>query len=127
MHIRDRLINIDNVRVYVREWELNGNESQSPHIILIHGLGEHCSRYDSFFSKFIEVGITASAFDLPGHGDTLKANVNQKPGHIISLELTYKIVDSLYDEAKEQGKKLILVKLCINHVRWGIPWADCLR
>ena len=109
MQIKDRLINIDNVRVYVREWGSKGSEPQSPHLILIHGLGEHCSRYDSFFSKFVEAGITASAFDLPGHGDTLKANVNQKPGHIISLDLVYKIVDSLYDEAKEQGKRLILV------------------
>ena len=102
---------------------------QSPHIILIHGLGEHCSRYDSFFSKFVELGASASGFDLPGHGDTLKANVNQKPGHIIGLELVFKIIDALYDEARDQGKRLTLVLLCILII-WlssGILWADYLQ
>jgi alpha-beta hydrolase superfamily lysophospholipase len=111
MQTKDRLIKVDNVRVYIREWKSEIKESQNPQIILIHGLGEHCSRYDSFFAKFASMGVSAWGFDLPGHGDTLKASADQKPGHIISLELIFKIVDALYDEAKGQGSRMILVPI----------------
>jgi len=37
-------------------------------IIMIHGLGEHSGRYDSWAKRFNASGITFRAIDLPGHG-----------------------------------------------------------
>ncbi|MBT8041961.1 MAG: lysophospholipase [Pontiella sp.] len=37
-------------------------------VCLIHGLGEHCGRYDHVGEIFNEAGIALLAFDLRGHG-----------------------------------------------------------
>jgi alpha-beta hydrolase superfamily lysophospholipase len=35
-----------------------------------HGLGEHCHRYDHFFKKLVDAGLTVKAIDIRGHGRT---------------------------------------------------------
>lgn len=99
----DRFVDVEGGgRVYVREWLAPVPQA---HILFIHGLGDHCSRYDPLFNKFAESGFSVSSFDLPGHGDTLKNSSNkligghrQKPGHLISVDLVHKIMISLLAE-----------------------------
>ena len=94
MSCSDRFVQVDESKVYVREWIVN---STAPHVLFVHGLGEHCSRYDSFFRKFNDAGVSVTAFDLPGHGDTLRNDPKGTPGHLGSLNHFYNILDQLSD------------------------------
>ncbi len=49
-----------------REWPAPGRVSG--HILLVHGLGEHCGRYEHLGEWFAARGYPVSAFDLPGFG-----------------------------------------------------------
>lgn len=38
------------------------------HLVLVHGVGEHCGRYESIGQQFAEAGIAVLAYDQRGHG-----------------------------------------------------------
>jgi alpha-beta hydrolase superfamily lysophospholipase len=50
-------------------------------ILLVHGLGEHCRRYDPVAEIFSASGLAMIGFDMRGHGRT-----SGKRGHIPSME-----------------------------------------
>ncbi len=39
-------------------------------VALVHGMGEHCGRYQALAERFTEAGLAVHGFDLPGHGRT---------------------------------------------------------
>lgn len=47
-------------------------------LVIVHGLKDHSSRYDSFARKLAERGIAVHAFDLRGHG--------RSAGHRVSVD-----------------------------------------
>ena len=53
------------VELFWRRWEAPRAQSA---LLLVHGLGEHSGRYDSFARVLAEQGITVFSFDLRGHG-----------------------------------------------------------
>jgi alpha-beta hydrolase superfamily lysophospholipase len=57
-------------------------------ILLVHGLGEHVGRYESWAARFNERGVTLRAFDLPGHGHS-----DGRRGVIPSPEKVYDTID----------------------------------
>lgn len=57
-------------------------------ILLVHGLGEHIGRYESWAARFNERGVTLHGFDLPGHGHS-----GGKRGVITSPEKVYDTID----------------------------------
>ena len=74
--------------------------SQKPSalLILIHGFGEHSSRYATHFAEFYNnenIGILT--FDLPGHGKS-----SGKKGHIAEPAVLLEIIDKMIKEAKEK-------------------------
>lgn len=109
----DRFVDIEESKVYIREWlaSSDAKTSFSPHVLFVHGLGEHCSRYDSFFSKFVDAGISVTAFDLPGHGDTLRNDPHGQPGHLGSLHRVFRILDYL---SADRPEPMILVIMLYN-------------
>lgn len=56
----------DGLKLLGREWKPNKNIRAA--IILIHGLGEHCGRYQHVAEFFTRFGFVISSFDLRGHG-----------------------------------------------------------
>lgn len=66
-------------------------------MVLVHGLGEHSSRYGDHFARFwTENGISIYAFDIPGFGKS-----NGKRGHIAQPEIIFHILDHLIDFIKQ--------------------------
>lgn len=61
-------------------------------ILLIHGLGEHSSRYREWSSKFESEGIGLMAVDLPGHGLS-----PGRRGHVESYQVYNKMIDNMFD------------------------------
>lgn len=54
--------------LYYRRWD--PEENPGAVLVVIHGLAEHCGRYEAFASYFTERGYAVVALDLPGHGQS---------------------------------------------------------
>jgi len=65
-------------------------------IVLIHGLGEHSRRYESWAKRFVSQGVAVYALDLHGHGRTTGAR-----GHVESFEFIYDDIQHLVSLAKK--------------------------
>lgn len=65
-------------------------------IILVHGLGEHISRYTGWAESFNNEGIGFTGVDLPGHGRS-----DGKRGHINSFSQTDEMIDILLNSVSK--------------------------
>ncbi len=72
--------------------------------ILVHGFGEHISRYDHVARHFVMENISVLGVDLIGHGYS-----TGKRGHINSIEDFYGCIDSMAKHTREEDEKLPLV------------------
>ncbi len=67
-------------------------------MILVHGFGEHSSRYNTHFAEFFtNSGIGIFSFDLPGHGKT-----HGKRGHIANPVILLETIDLLVKQIKSE-------------------------
>jgi acylglycerol lipase len=57
-------------KLYTRTWTPQDNIIAT--VTFIHGLGEHCGRYDELFTYFAERGIKVKSFDQRGFGQTVR-------------------------------------------------------
>jgi alpha-beta hydrolase superfamily lysophospholipase len=72
--------------------------------ILVHGFGEHISRYNHVAQFFVEANISVLGVDLIGHG-----NSEGRRGHVDSIEDYYNCIDSMIQHAKSDGNNLPLI------------------
>ncbi len=93
----------DGKNLFARSW-MPENDLKKV-ILLVHGLGEHCSRYEHWAELFNLAGFTVLSLDLHGHGQS-----EGKKGHIKSLDVLLDDVDLLYTKSNElfPGYKKIL-------------------
>jgi len=103
-HIETKWKSSDGTDIYAQSWE---PDDQSPKAIvcLVHGLGEHSSRYTHVAEAFCNEGYVFFSADLPGHGRS-----GGRRGHISTIESFLKAIDKLLEEAKNRypGMPLIL-------------------
>jgi alpha-beta hydrolase superfamily lysophospholipase len=57
----------DGTSLLVRHWPVESGEPWAS-ILLVHGLAEHCGRYQHVGEQFARAGIDAHAFDIRGFG-----------------------------------------------------------
>ncbi len=55
----------DGLTLLTRDWAC---EAPRARILIVHGLGEHCGRYEHVGDFFVDRGFAVSAFDQRGHG-----------------------------------------------------------
>lgn len=67
-------------------------------VLLCHGLGEHCRRYDHVVTRLNKAGWTVYACDLRGHGQSAG-----KRGHIMAWSDYVGDMQGLYDAAASDG------------------------
>lgn len=93
----------DNKKLFASSW-LPEKKSESV-ILLVHGLGEHIGRYDSWAKLFNEAGYSFLAFDQRGHGRS-----EGKRGHISSFDILLEDINLLFSKSDElfPGQKKIL-------------------
>ena len=72
-------------------------------VCLLHGLGEHCARYQHVAAAFTEDGYALLGFDLRGHGKSAGPR-----GHSPSFEALLSDVDLLLSEAAQRFPELPL-------------------
>ncbi|KGR79664.1 alpha/beta hydrolase [Ureibacillus manganicus DSM 26584] len=86
------LIN-DGHRVFVRIYEPTGEVIGRFHIL--HGMGEHGGRYDTFATMLMEQGYFVTVHDHRGHGKT--AEMNGKLGYFADENGFARVVDDVYE------------------------------
>jgi alpha-beta hydrolase superfamily lysophospholipase len=84
----------DGLNLFAQLWQ----PETKPHAVvnLVHGMGEHSTRYHHWAERFVNKGFAVVAFDLRGHGQS-----DGKLGHIPSFEALMRDVDLLFEEQKK--------------------------
>ena len=90
----------DNLSLFVKKWI---PETYRATVLLVHGFGEHCSRYEHVAQYFNQRGYAFIAYDLRGHG-----NSEGKRGHASSIDVYLDDVDIMLKEAEKLGKPVFL-------------------
>lgn len=84
----------DNLKIYAKEWKV---EFPKAVIALVHGLGEHCNRYNHMAEYFAQHNIAMVGYDRRGHGQS-----EGKRGHTPNYEALLVEVDDLLKVTKER-------------------------
>jgi len=66
-------------KIYAYHWVA---EEPKAVICLVHGLGEHCRRYDHMATYYVEQGFSVMSFDNIGHGRSEGKRGHTPPSHI---------------------------------------------
>ena len=84
----------DEIKIYAKEWKV---EFPKEVIALVHGLGEHCNRYNHVAAYFAQHNIAMVSFDHRGHGQS-----GGKRGHTPTYDTFLNDVDMLLEETKKR-------------------------
>lgn len=79
--------------IYYRQWE--SQAAPKAIIMLVHGLGEHCQRYEAIAAHLTAASYSVFSMDLPNHGKS-----DGPYGHIDSFKLFLDAVTDLYKRAR---------------------------
>jgi alpha-beta hydrolase superfamily lysophospholipase len=85
--------NIYNTKFYGQTWSTNITKAV---VVLVHGMGEHSSRYKHVAQKFTDNNYAVVAFDHFGHGKT-----EGKRGHNPSFDAVLDSITKTIEKAKE--------------------------
>ena len=79
--------------IHYREWQVENSKAV---VLLVHGLGEHCQRYEPICRDLNQADYVVSSMDLPNHGrsDGVK-------GHVDSFSVFQNAVLGLYLKIKD--------------------------
>jgi acylglycerol lipase len=86
----------------VRRWQPEGEVRAE--VVLVHGLGEHCGRYERAGSQFAEAGLGVTAADLIGFGAT-----GGSRGFVEDWSQFLDQVGELESEARNTGRPVVLL------------------
>jgi lysophospholipase len=73
-------------------------------LLLVHGIAEHCGRYEHVGEYFATRGIDALSFDLRGHGES-----GGRRGHVASFDEFLDDIAELLEERRELGVPVVLM------------------
>lgn len=92
--------------LYFRHWPCADSISSKAVVVLVHGLGEHCQRYEHLANYLNQAGYALSSMDLPCHGKS-----EGERGHIESFKVYQQAVLELVERSKAQFPNLPIVLL----------------
>jgi len=58
----------DSTPILVRDWSSEETSAPSGLLLIVHGVGEHCGRYQHFADTLVPAGYAVRGFDHRGHG-----------------------------------------------------------
>jgi acylglycerol lipase len=101
-HFESRWKSKDNLNLYAQGWEPQQNPVKAV-VCLVHGLGEHTSRYSRMAAALTNEGFALMGADLRGHGRS-----EGKKGHFPSIELVMQDLDVLLEQARKRYPRIPL-------------------
>lgn len=84
----------DGLKLYLQAWM--PDEEAKASLLLVHGLGEHSSRYLHVAEKLVEAGVSVFTFDGRGHGKS----VPKPTAYFASYKDYLKDIDALFEKVK---------------------------
>lgn len=86
----------DKKELYAQCWD--AGKLNKAVIVLVHGLGEHSTRYEGWAERFVKAGISVVGFDLRGHGQTpVKISATSKyPKLLDDIDVVLKNIIKLF-------------------------------
>jgi acylglycerol lipase len=93
LHREYNWISDDGQELFAQCWDAGPDALAG--ILLVHGMGEHSSRYDKWATGLAENGFSVLSFDLRGHGKTPGI-----PGSASKYNLLLKDIDFLVEKGK---------------------------
>ena len=93
----------DGLEVFAQGWEPTVLQPKGV-VCLVHGLGEHTSRYAHVAEAFSREGLILFGPDLRGHGRS-----SGKRGHINSIEDFMTVIDQLLEQARNRYPNLPII------------------
>ncbi len=95
-HVEAKITTKDNIELFTRTWDTVSKHRAT--IILIHGLAEHCGRYDAVARQFNQSGFIVHSMDLRGHGKS-----KGTPVFVKKFEDYLHDVDALFDSVAKKN------------------------
>jgi len=92
----------DGVRLFSQTWMPDGQPACV--ICLVHGIGEHSSRYDTWANRFVTEDIAVVAFDQRGHGESGGVR-----GHIPSYNTLLDDIDLILHDCEKSFPEVPVV------------------
>src|SRR5690349_10378484 len=111
-HFETKWTTHDGLKIFAQGWEPDARAPKAV-ICLVHGLGEHTSRYAHVAEAFGRDGYAMFGFDLRGHGRSEGSR-----GHFSSIEAVMQDIDLLFEETRKRYPGLPL--LLYGHSLGGI-------
>ncbi|MFA5973238.1 MAG: lysophospholipase [Lentimicrobiaceae bacterium] len=93
----------DGIDIFAQGWE-SENSAPKAVVCLVHGLGEHTSRYEHVAKAYSDKGCALFGADLRGHGRS-----GGRRGHIPSIEAVMNDIDLLLEKANDRYPGLPLI------------------
>ncbi len=90
--------NIRKEKIFAQKWEI---EAPKAILAIVHGMGEHSTRYTDFANFFNEKGFSCYTFDHVGHGKS-----EGKRGHTDSFDELLDGIDHLITHASEKNANI---------------------
>jgi alpha-beta hydrolase superfamily lysophospholipase len=95
-HFETEYLTHDQVKLFLQAWMPDAQPSAA--LLLVHGLGEHSSRYEHLAKKLVDAQIAVFTFDGRGHGKSSPP----KPTAFFGDYLDYlQDIDALYEKVKK--------------------------
>lgn len=99
----------DGAALFVRDWPVSGAHRA---VLLVHGLGEHCGRYDALAQWFNRRGYAVRSYDQRGHGRT--------PGQHGAIPRADALLEDLADIYTDYAASLGFAPLLLGHSMGGL-------
>ncbi|MGD0810816.1 MAG: lysophospholipase [Acidimicrobiales bacterium] len=92
-------------RLHFERWSpsATASEPRKPPVVIVHGFGEHASRYDYLARALAGAGRSTFAFDLAGHGRS-----DGRRALVESVSAALADIDRLVGEATSNSKAVLL-------------------
>ncbi len=78
-------------------------ENEQATVVLVHGFGEHITRYEHVARKFTEKRLSVIGVDLTGHGHS-----TGKRGHVNSIDDFFACIEAMVNHVQAKTKPLVL-------------------
>ena len=102
-HFETQWKSVDGIDIFAQGWEPDTSEPKAV-VCLVHGLGEHTSRYAHVAEAFVKSGYVLFGADMRGHGRS-----GGKRGHIPSLDAILVDIDMLFEQAALRYPKVPMI------------------
>ncbi|MCL6259059.1 lysophospholipase [Aquiflexum sp. TKW24L] len=93
-HLETSYTTHDGIKLYLQAWM---PEHSKAAVLIVHGLGEHSSRYAHLAKKLVEIDISVFTFDGRGHG---KSCLPKPDAYFSNFEDYLKDIDALFGKVK---------------------------